>query len=176
MANWRDVINAYAAAEPSRPFSTRGMDLAEKIARVDALLKLSSGNGRYIGDFEGRQFRISLAFVRKLAKYANHAAYAGWIATTILSPLEVWEHPDPGSSDVRPRRHYFGAYVGASGATSHLVVAAFGKALINSFRLDNVTAADHKRFGDCLFVGYSPVLQPFPIAKGAPFPMAPLPV
>jgi len=175
MANWRDVINAYAVPEPCRPFTTRGMTAVQLTARVSTELGLDFGT-RYVPDFEGRTFRLSQGLVKKLAKYANHAAYAGWVESTLLRPLEVWVRPDPHSNDMQPRRHYFGAYVGPGGVTSHLVVAAFGSVVINGFRLDNVSTADSKRFGELLHLGYSPVEPPLPMAKGAPFPMAPLPV
>jgi len=176
MADWRDVVDAFAIPEPCRPFTVRELTPTDTVARVERALGLAAvAAGNVLRDFEGRSFRVRRPFVEKLARYANHAAYAGWIATTMQQPLEVWEHPDPRSADRRPRRHYFAAYVGPSGATTHLVVAAIGDVLLNSFRIDNVTAANEKRFGRLLYVGYEPVYPPLPKAKGAPFPVAPLP-
>jgi len=177
MADWRDVVDAFATDEPCRPFTIRGMTSVEILTRVAINLGLATGAPvRYMTDFEGRPFRVTRSLVKKLGQYANHAAYAGWIETTIQRPLEVWQHADPNSSDARPRRHYLAAYVGPSGATTHLVVAAVGNVLINGFSVENTSTANHKRFGTLLQVGYAPWYPPLPIAKGAPFPVAPLPV
>jgi len=176
MADWRDVVDAFAIPEPCRPFPTRGLTPTDKVARVERALGLTMvAASSSVTDFEGRSFRVRAPFVEKLARYANHAAYAGWIATTMQQPLEVWEHADPRADDHRPRRHYFAAYVGPSGATTHLVVAAVGDVLLNRFRIENVSTANEKRFGRLLYVGYAPVYPPLPKAKGAPFPVAPLP-
>jgi hypothetical protein len=177
MAEWHEVVNAYAANEPSRPFSVRGMTAAQKQVLVARELGLGpEGQTRFILDFEGRSFRASWGLVTKLAQYANHAAYSGWIEQSVKAPLEVWEHTNPRSTDVRPRRYYFAAYIGPSGATTHLVIAAFGNVLLNGFRIENASTADNDRFGKLLYVGYNPIYSPLPMAKGAPFPVAPLPI
>ena len=176
MADWRDVVDAFAIPEPCRPLTIRELTPTNKVEQVtDALGLTAVATDTLIHDFEGRSFRVRRPFVEKLSRFANHAAYAGWIASTMQQPLEVWEHADPRSADPRARRHYFAAYVGPSGATTHLVVAAIGEVLLNGFRIDNVATANEKRFGTLLYVGYEPVYPPLPKAKGAPFPVAPLP-
>ena len=175
LAEWHDVVNAFAVSEPCRPFTIRGMNSDQIMARVAHELGVTAAS-RYLPDFEGRTFRASNGLVKKLSQYANHAAYAGWIEAAIREPLEVWEHADPKTPDLRPRRHYFAAYLGPSGATTHLVVAAFENVLINGFSVENAATANHKRFGKLLHIGYNPIYPPLPIAKGAPFPVAPLPV
>lgn len=130
-------------------------------------------DARELRDYVGEPVRFNLAsLASKLAKYANHAAYVAWIKETLRSPLEVWRHRDPHGPK-QYRDHCFAAYLGPSGATSHLVISLARGFIINAFRLDSVSNVQEKRFGELFHVGYDPVYPPLPIAKGAPFPEAP---
>jgi len=96
MGDWREVVNAYAKSEPCRPFVLRGTTEAQRIALVAKTLRLDSVRERTIVDYAGAAVRLQAASLPpKLGRYANHAAYAGWIESTLRDPLEVWRHRDP---------------------------------------------------------------------------------
>lgn len=130
---------------------------------------------RTLVDYTGRAVRLKASQLpRKLGKFANHTAYAGWIEPTLRSPLEVWQHADPRKPGSSVRRYYLAAYLSPAGATSHLLIAAVaGGVLFNCYRLDGANIADESRFGDLLHLGYAPIYPPLPSLKGAPFPVAP---
>jgi hypothetical protein len=120
--------------------------------------------------------------LKKLGRYANHAAYSAWFERTIAEPLEAWIHADTGpfsSNASESRVHYFGAYLGPSGGTTHLVIAAAldprGPKLINGFSITAFSTADAKRYGRLDHIGYDPYATPRK-AKGAMpvYPIAPL--
>lgn len=77
------------------------------------------------------------------------------------------------------RVHYFGGYLGPSGATTHLVIAAAldrrGPKLINGFSITAFSTADAKRYGRLDHIGYDPYATPRK-AKGAVpvYPIAPV--
>jgi hypothetical protein len=170
LADWREVIDAFAKPEPCRPFDMSGTTEERREMIVADVLRLDAHELR---DYAGERVRLNpISLAKKLGKYANHGAYVRWIKESLRSPLEVWRHHDPRAPK-QYRDHYFAAYVGPSGATSHLVVSLTKGFIINAFRLDSVSNAQDKRFGDLLHVGYDPVYPPLPKAKGAPFPTAP---
>lgn len=174
MDDWQDVVNSFARPNPTSPIVVRGTTGIQREAIVEGALGLTGRASRVFRNYEGLAVRTGRGFVKKLADKANHAAYAAWIEHTIRHPLEVWRHPDPRTNDPAPRDHYFAAYVGPRGATSHLVIAVVAGIVFNAFRLDGIGTVNEKRFGDLLYVGYTPLHPPLPMAKGAPFPVAPL--
>lgn len=170
LADWHEVVNAFARPEPCRPFGLSGTTEEQREEIVAEALRRDA---RELRDYAGARVRFNPAsLAKKLGRYANHAAYVGWIKETLRFPLEVWRHHDPvGPKQIRD--HYLSAYLGPNGATSHIVIALTKGFIINAFRLDSVGNAEAKRFGDLLHVGYDPVSPPLPKAKGAPFPEAP---
>lgn len=175
MGDWAEVIDAYAVVEPSRPIVVRGLSSAEREQLVTTTLGLDAASTRYVRDFRNRSVRLRApSLPAKLASYANHAAYVGWIVPTLQRPLEVWRHPDPRNPHSGVRDYYLAGYLGPAGSTSHLLILAVaGDVLINCFRLDNRVNANNERFGDLMHVGYAPPQPPLPMMKGAPFPVAP---
>jgi hypothetical protein len=175
LAKWRDVIDAHAGPEPCRPGMTRGLDQPAREAMVAQVLGLDRVPTRTIFDYSGGAVYLRrYPLVGKLGRYANHAAYAGWIEQTLRAPLEVWRHVDPRRPNGGLRSYYLAAYLGPDGATSHLLICAVAnRALINCFRLDGSGNADENRFGQMMHIGYEPIFPPLPLAKGAPFPAAP---
>jgi hypothetical protein len=183
MPNWVEVVDAHAVAEPMRPFSVRGLDSAARLKLIDQTFAFNAQGYCFLADYDNRRIFVSRAIMHRKLDVANHVAYAAWIPTTLQSPLEVWEHPDLGPTSrnsAEPRLHYFSAYVGPDGATSHLVLAVAvdprGPRLINSFSLTSLANADNKRYGKLRFVGYDPHSTPR-MAKGAipTYRIAPLP-
>ena len=101
--------------------------------------------GIILPDYAGRNILMRPSFVKKIATYANHAAYVGWIPETLLHPLEVWEHPHP--TIFNPvRRYYLAAYKGTAGRTTHVVIAiAKTNVMINSYKVEALKTANDYR-------------------------------
>jgi len=172
MADLRDIVNAYAKPEPCRPFTVRVLSHGQILVRVALELGVRVNGSRYLTDLKGFDCRVTPGFVRKLATYANHSAYAGWIAATIADPLEVWEHPDPRSADPSPRRHYLGAYVGPTGTTTHLVIAVSGNRLINvRFKVPQLPIISAS--ADCCTLGTPKSIRRYKWPRGPRFQMPP---
>lgn len=141
LPQWSDVVDAHGCPEPSRPVTQRDKTESQRRAEVATTLELTGKAYRFFSDYAGRRiFAPATLLVNKLARYANHAAYAAWIVDTLRAPLEAWRHPDVGpfsSNTAEDRLHYFGAYIGPDGGTTHMVIAAAldprGPKLINGF-------------------------------------------
>jgi hypothetical protein len=103
-------------------------------------------------DYAGMNIAVHRPLIFKLAKYANHAAYAAWIPHTLADPLEVWEHPYPTPYHPR-RRYYMSAYISGSGNITHCVIAVVRNVVINSFRIESLKTANDYR--------YSPTQTPY---------------
>ena len=175
IADWREVVSAYATLEPSRPINLRGKSQQERQDIVAGLLRMAGPSHRsFMRDYNGERIHYDYSLAVKLGRFANHAAYAAWIGPTLRAPLEVWRHCDPRNPNSSLRRYYLAAYFGPDGVTSHqLIVAVRDRVLFNAYRLDGIGNANEARFGDFLHVGYDPIYPPLPTLKGAPFPDAP---
>jgi hypothetical protein len=164
LPRWADVVDAHGRPEPSRPVAQRDKTKSQRRAEVAAILGLAGKPYRFFSDYAGRRiFAPTTLLVNKLAKYANHAAYAAWIEHTLDDPLEAWLHPDigpPSSNASEERLHYFGAYLGPDGGTTHMVIAAAldpkGPKLINAFSVTAFSTADAKRYGQLDYLSYDP--------------------
>lgn len=53
MADWRDIVNAYAKPEPCRPFTVRVLSHGQILVRVALELGVRVNGSRYLTDFEG---------------------------------------------------------------------------------------------------------------------------
>lgn len=184
LPKWSDVVDLHGVPEPSRPVTQRGKTESQRRTEIAATLGLTGKTYRFFYDYAGRRiFGPATLLVHKLASYANHAAYAAWIEQTMRAPLEAWIHPDHGplsSNKAEPRLHYFGAYIGPDGGTTHLVVAAAfdpkGPKLINSFSVTAHSTADAKRYGALDYMAYDPYTTPRTAKGTAPtYRVAPLP-
>lgn len=184
LPEWRDVVDSHALNEPSRPVTQRNKTPLQRRGEVESALGLGGKPFRFFYDYAGRRlFAPAGLLVKKISRYANHAAYAAWIEHTLRNPLEAWIHADQGrfSSDPNELRlHYFAAYVGVDGSTTHLVLAAAfeprGPKLLNAFGVTALSTADQKRFGVMDYIGYDPNVTARK-AKGATptYQVAPLP-
>jgi hypothetical protein len=160
--------------EPSRPIVQRGKTESHRRIEVAQSLGFEGRSYRFFTDYAGRKlFAPQALLVNKLSRYANHAAYVEWFEQTISTPLEAWLHADTGphsGNKSELRVHYFGAYIGRSGATTHLVIAAAldprGPKLINGFSVTAFSTADGKRYGTLDHIAYDPYSTPRK-AKGA---------
>jgi hypothetical protein len=184
LPKWSEVVDAHAEREPSRPIPQRGKIESQRRIEVADALGLTGSSYRFFADYAGRRvFAPHTLLVKKLARYANHAAYAAWFERTLSAPLEAWIHADGGpfSSDKTEQRiHYFAAYLGPHGGTTHMVVAAAldprGPKLINGFSVTSHATADHKRFGLLDYIGYDPSTTPRKAKGEIPtYRIAPLP-
>lgn len=172
------------SSPPSRPTEQRGKTHNQIRFEVAAAIGVQNRGNRHFRDYAGRSVLVpARLLINHLSQKANHAAYASWVQPTLESPLEVWIHADTGhySSNRRELRlHYFGAYIGPVGGTSHMVVAVAldpkGPKLINAFSLTRFATADKKRFGTLDHISYDPHSTPRK-AKGATptYRIAPLP-
>ncbi len=90
LADWDEVINAFARPEPCRPGVTRDLTSAQRGALVSAALGLPENGQIVLKNHAGLGIRLrGSQLIPKLARAANHAAYAGWIRETLRYPLEV---------------------------------------------------------------------------------------
>ncbi len=105
-------------------------------------------------DYAGRIISRHAAWLcSKLAKDEGHTAYVGWIAETLLNPIEVWERVDNGIE----KRHYYSAYSasGISGVVYYLAVAAtLDGSLVTAFQKDSAKAIDERREGTPVYCCY----------------------
>ena len=161
LPGWRDLVATYAKTEPTRPIVISTILYKDRPAAIAAAIGFV-GNAQYkaFPDYDGNSIRVPRFIVDdKLAKIANHGAYAAWIPSTLLNPLEVWTHTDDKSKRHKDqvRRYYMGAYLGPTGYTNHLVIGVDASGQVfNSYSVESVETANATRYGQLAYLGYDP--------------------
>ncbi len=168
LPEWRVVARRHARPRPCPPLNLHGRLNRHivKAAIQEALGGISGSTPISFVDYSGMvvsqtadYFGNKLLGLRRRGNEqrvdVGHAVYVGWIAETLLNPIEVWDRRDK-PTDPELKRHYYSAYTDATGAIlSYMAIAvAANGTFITAFQKASSIAIDARRDGIPLYRCY----------------------